>query len=68
MVDCVLHSRDTFAYLGVATQHSRRLKLGTNIVNPVSRHPAVNLVGVTTIDDLTAAAPSSAWGSAATTT
>jgi 5,10-methylenetetrahydromethanopterin reductase len=53
VVDCVLHSRDTFAYLGVATQHSRRLKLGTNIVNPVSRHPAVNLVGITTIDDLT---------------
>jgi 5,10-methylenetetrahydromethanopterin reductase len=53
VVDCVLHSRDTFAYLGAATQHSKRLKLGTNIVNPVSRHPAVNLVGITTIDDLT---------------
>jgi 5,10-methylenetetrahydromethanopterin reductase len=53
VVDCVLHSRDTFAYLGAATQHSRRLRLGTNIVNPVSRHPAVNLVGITTIDDLT---------------
>jgi 5,10-methylenetetrahydromethanopterin reductase len=53
VVDCVLHGRDTFAYLGAATQHSRRLKLGTNIVNPVSRHPAVNLVGITTIDDLT---------------
>ncbi len=53
VVDCVLHSRDSFAYLGAATQHSRRLLLGTNIVNPVSRHPAVNLVGITTIDDLT---------------
>jgi alkanesulfonate monooxygenase SsuD/methylene tetrahydromethanopterin reductase-like flavin-dependent oxidoreductase (luciferase family) len=47
VVDCVLHSRDTFAYLGAASQHSRRLRLGTNIVNPVSRHPAVNLVGIT---------------------
>jgi 5,10-methylenetetrahydromethanopterin reductase len=54
VVDCVLHSRDTFAYLGAASQHSRRLRLGTNIVNPVSRHPAVNLVGITTVDDLTA--------------
>jgi 5,10-methylenetetrahydromethanopterin reductase len=53
VVDCVLHSRDTFAYLGAASQHSRRLRLGTNIVNPVSRHPAVNLVGITTVDDLT---------------
>ncbi len=53
VVDCVLHSRDTFAYLGAATQHSTRLRLGTNIVNPVSRHPAVNLGGITTIDDLT---------------
>src|SRR5262245_371259 len=53
VVDCVLHSRDTFAYLGAAAQHSRRLRLGTNIVNPVSRHPAVNLVGITTVDDLT---------------
>ena len=41
VVDCVLHSRDTFAYLGAASQHARRLRLGTNIVNPVSRHPAV---------------------------
>jgi 5,10-methylenetetrahydromethanopterin reductase len=53
VVDCVLHSRDTFAYLGAASQHARRLRLGTNIVNPVSRHPAVNLVGITTVDDLT---------------
>jgi 5,10-methylenetetrahydromethanopterin reductase len=53
VVDCVLHSRDTFAYLGAASQHCRRLRLGTNIVNPVSRHPAVNLVGITTVDDLT---------------
>jgi 5,10-methylenetetrahydromethanopterin reductase len=53
VVDCVLHSRDSFAYLSVASQHSRRLRLGTNIVNPVSRHPAVNLVGITTVDDLT---------------
>jgi 5,10-methylenetetrahydromethanopterin reductase len=54
VVDCVLHSRDSFAYLGAASQHARRLRLGTNIVNPVSRHPAVNLVGITTVDDLTA--------------
>lgn len=51
IVDGMLHSRDSFAYLGVATQHSRRLKLGTNVVNPLSRHPATNLVGITTIDD-----------------
>ena len=29
LVDCVLHSRDTFAYLGPATQHSRRLSSAT---------------------------------------
>ena len=52
VVDCMLHGRDTFAYLGVASQHSRRLKLGTNVVNPLTRHPAVNLNGITTIDDL----------------
>jgi 5,10-methylenetetrahydromethanopterin reductase len=52
VVDCMLHSRETYAYLGAATQHSRRLRLGTNVVNPLSRHPAVNLTGITTIDDL----------------
>ncbi len=52
VVDCMLHSRETYAYLGAATQHSRRLRLGTNVVNPLSRHPAVNLAGITTIDDL----------------
>jgi alkanesulfonate monooxygenase SsuD/methylene tetrahydromethanopterin reductase-like flavin-dependent oxidoreductase (luciferase family) len=26
VVDCVLHSRDSFAYLGAASQHARRLR------------------------------------------
>lgn len=52
VTDSMLHGRDAFAYLAVASQHSTRLRLGTNVVNPLSRHPAVNLTGITTIDDL----------------
>ena len=50
--DTVLHGWDTFACLALAAAHTETIGLGTNLVHPYSRHPAVNLQGIITVDHL----------------
>ena len=52
LTDSSLHARDCYAYLTLAALESRALRLGTAVTHPYSRHPAVNLVAITTVDEL----------------
>ncbi|KAA9162676.1 LLM class flavin-dependent oxidoreductase [Amycolatopsis acidicola] len=52
LTDSSLHSRYTYAYLTLAAVNSERLRLGTAVTNPVTRHPALGAVGISTIDEI----------------
>jgi 5,10-methylenetetrahydromethanopterin reductase len=52
LTDSSLHARDCYSYLTLAAIESRTLRLGTAVTHPHSRHPAVNLVAITTVDEL----------------
>jgi 5,10-methylenetetrahydromethanopterin reductase len=52
LTDSSLHARDCYAYLTLAALESRALRLGTAVTHPYSRHPAANLVAITTLDEL----------------
>src|SRR4051794_15393683 len=52
LTDSSLHARDCYAYLTLAALESHTLRLGTAVTHPYSRHPAVNLVAITTVDEL----------------
>jgi 5,10-methylenetetrahydromethanopterin reductase len=50
--DSSLHARNPYAYLTLAAGHSRRLRLGTAVTNPLTRHPAVTAVAASTVDEI----------------
>lgn len=50
--DSSLHARDVYAYLTLAATSSRRLRLGPNCTHPYTRHPAINLNAMATIQEL----------------
>ena len=50
--DSSLHSRDAFSYLTLAAVNTSRITLGTNILNPVTRHPGLSVRGVATVDEI----------------
>lgn len=50
--DSSLHSRDTFSYLTLGAINTSRITLGTNILNPVTRHPGLSVRGVATLDEI----------------
>lgn len=52
ITDSSLHARDGYSYLTLAAIETRSLRLGTSVTHPHSRHPAVNLVAITTLDEL----------------
>src|SRR4051812_10266196 len=52
LTDSSLHARDCYAYLTLAALESHTLRLGTAVTHPYSRHPAVNLVAITSVDEL----------------
>src|SRR5262249_38049070 len=52
LTDSSLHARDGYSYLTLAALESETLRLGTAVTHPYSRHPAVNLVAITTLDEL----------------
>lgn len=52
LTDSSLHSRYCYSYLTLAAVNSRRLRLGTAVTNPVTRHPALAAVGISTIDEI----------------
>ena len=52
LTDSSLHSRYCYSYLTLAAVNSERLRLGTAVTNPVTRHPALAAVGISTIDEI----------------
>jgi 5,10-methylenetetrahydromethanopterin reductase len=52
LTDSSLHSRNCWAYLTLAARASARLRLGTAVTNPVTRHPAVTAVAAATVAEI----------------
>ena len=52
ITDSSLHARNPYAYLTLAARSSSRLRLGTAVTNPVTRHPAITAVAIATVDEI----------------
>jgi len=52
LTDSSLHSRYCYSYLTLAAVNTTRMRLGTAVTNPVTRHPALPAVGISTIDEI----------------
>jgi len=50
--DSSLHARDVFCYLTLAATHTRRLRLGVSVHQPFTRHPAINVNGMSTVHEI----------------
>lgn len=50
LTDSSLHSRNPYVYLTLAARRTTRLTLGTAVTNPVTRHPAVTAVAISSVD------------------
>jgi 5,10-methylenetetrahydromethanopterin reductase len=50
--DSSLHARDVFCYLTLAAMHTTRLRLGGSVHQPFSRHPGINVNGMSTVNEL----------------
>jgi 5,10-methylenetetrahydromethanopterin reductase len=54
LTDSSLHARNSYVYLTLAAVNSSRLRLGTAVTNPVTRHPAITAVAAATLDEVSA--------------
>jgi 5,10-methylenetetrahydromethanopterin reductase len=52
VADSSLHARYCYSYLTLAATHSGRVRLGPNCTHPYTRHPAINLNAIATIDEI----------------
>lgn len=52
LTDSSLHSRYCYSYLTLAATNTTGMRLGTAVTNPVTRHPALGAVGISTIDEI----------------
>ena len=52
LTDSSLHSRYCYSYLTLAAVNTSRVRLGTAVTNPVTRHPAMAAVGAATLDEI----------------
>jgi len=52
LTDSSLHARNCYSYLTLAAAHSSRLRLGTAVTNPVTRHPAITAAAAATVDEI----------------
>src|SRR5262249_14094612 len=50
--DSSLHARDVFCYLTLAAAHTTRLRLGVSVHQPFTRHPAINVNGMSTVNEI----------------
>jgi 5,10-methylenetetrahydromethanopterin reductase len=50
--DSSLHARDVFAYLTLAAVNTTRLRLGVSVFQPYTRHPAIDVNGMATINEI----------------
>jgi 5,10-methylenetetrahydromethanopterin reductase len=54
LTDSSLHARNCYSYLTLAAVSSSRLRLGTAVTNPVTRHPAITAAAAATLDEVSA--------------
>ncbi|MGH3756363.1 LLM class flavin-dependent oxidoreductase [Actinophytocola sp.] len=54
LTDSSLHARDPYVYLTLAAGRSTRLRLGTAVTNPLTRHPAITASTAATMADVAA--------------
>jgi 5,10-methylenetetrahydromethanopterin reductase len=54
LTDSSLHARNSYIYLTLAAASSSRLRLGTAVTNPVTRHPAITAAAAATLDEVSA--------------
>lgn len=52
LTDSSLHARDVYVYLALAAAETSRVRLGTAVTNPLTRHPGVTAVSAATVDEL----------------
>ncbi len=52
VTDSSLHARYVYSYLTLAALNSRRLLLGTGVTHPFTRHPAINVNAIATLDEI----------------
>jgi 5,10-methylenetetrahydromethanopterin reductase len=52
LTDSSLHSRYVYVYLTLAARRTTRMRLGTAVTNPVTRHPALTAIALSTVDDV----------------
>lgn len=52
ITDSSLHARYVYSYLTLAALNSRRLLLGTGVTHPFTRHPAINVNAIATLDEI----------------
>jgi 5,10-methylenetetrahydromethanopterin reductase len=52
VTDSSLHARNSYVYLTLAAVNSTRLRLGTAVTNPVTRHPAITAAAAATLDEV----------------
>lgn len=52
LTDSSLHARYVYSYLTLAAMVTTRLKIGTSVTNPLTRHPAIGALAISTIDEI----------------
>ena len=52
LTDSSLHTRNCWSYLTLAARATSRLRLGTAVTNPVTRHPGVTAAAAATIAEI----------------
>src|SRR5437867_3060576 len=52
VADSSLHARYCYSYLTLVARHTTRVRLGPNCTHPYTRHPAINLNAIATIDEI----------------
>src|SRR6266568_5081961 len=60
--DSSLHARDVFAYLTLAAVNTTRVRLGVSVFQPYTRHPAIDVNGMATINEISGGRVSMAVG------
>ena len=50
--DSSLHARDVVAYLTLAALNTTRLKLGVSVFQPYTRHPAIDVNAILTVNEI----------------
>jgi 5,10-methylenetetrahydromethanopterin reductase len=52
VTDSSLHARCVYVYLTLLATHTSRVRFGPNCTHPYTRHPAVNVVSIAALDEL----------------